>query len=94
MLHMKQLNSKKTRFPRFDKILVIQPIAEVYGEGNERQLCWEIEDSCRFAHCRGLYGESNERQLCYEMGLLQDRIYVFKGLKISENYKLLLKKKT
>ena len=38
MLHMKQLNSKKTRFPRFDKILVIQPIAEVYGEGNERQL--------------------------------------------------------
>ena len=39
---MKQLNSKKTRFPRFDKILVIQPIAEVYGEGNERQLCEEI----------------------------------------------------
>ena len=39
---MKQLNSEKTRFPRFDKILVIQPIAEVYGEGNERQLCWEI----------------------------------------------------
>ena len=39
MLHMKQLNSKKTRFPRFDKILVIQPIAEVYGGGNERQLC-------------------------------------------------------
>ena len=39
---MKQLNSKKTRFPRFDKILVIQPIAEVYGEGNERQLCKEI----------------------------------------------------
>ena len=34
----KKLNSKKTRFPRFDKILVIQPI-EVYGEGNERQLC-------------------------------------------------------
>ena len=28
---MKQLNSKKTRFPRFDKILVIEPIAEVYG---------------------------------------------------------------
>ena len=42
MLHMKQLNSKKTRFSRFDNILVIQPIAEVYGEGNERQLCWEI----------------------------------------------------
>ena len=41
---MKQLNSKKTRFPRFDKILVIQPIAEVYGEGNERQLCQEIEN--------------------------------------------------
>ena len=40
MLHMKQLNSKKNpHFPRFDKILVIQPIAEVYGEGNERQLC-------------------------------------------------------
>ena len=39
MLHIKHLNSKKTRFPRFDKILVIQPIAEVYGEGNERQLC-------------------------------------------------------
>ena len=39
MLHMKQLNCKKTPFPRFDKILVIQPIAEVYGEGNERQLC-------------------------------------------------------
>ena len=43
MLHIKQLNSKKTRFLRFDKILVIQPIAEVYGEGSERQLCWEIE---------------------------------------------------
>ena len=43
MLHMKRLNSKKTRFPRLDKILVIQPIAEVYGEGNERQLCWEID---------------------------------------------------
>ena len=40
---MKQLNSKKTRFPLSDKILVIQPIAEVYGEGNERQLCQEIE---------------------------------------------------
>ena len=41
MLHMKQLNSKKkTRFfSRFDKILVIRPIAGVYGEGNERQLC-------------------------------------------------------
>ena len=38
-LHMKRLHSNKTRFPRFDKILVIQPIAEVYGEGNERQLC-------------------------------------------------------
>ena len=31
---MKQLNSKKTPFPQFDKILVIQPIGEVYGEGN------------------------------------------------------------
>ena len=40
---MKQLNSKKTRFPPFDKILVIQPIADVYGEGKERQLCWEID---------------------------------------------------
>ena len=39
MLHMKQLNSKKTPFPWFDKILVIQPIAEMYGEGNDRQLC-------------------------------------------------------
>ena len=39
---MKQLNSKKTRFPRFDKILVIQSIVEVYGEGNEQQLCYEI----------------------------------------------------
>ena len=48
MLHMKQLNSKKTRFPRFDKILVIQPIAEVYGEGNERQLCQEIDSGPAF----------------------------------------------
>ena len=39
MLHIKQLNSKKTRLPRFDKILVIYPIPEVYGESNERQLC-------------------------------------------------------
>ena len=39
---MKQLNSKKTRFPWFDKILVISPIAEVYCESNERQLCYEI----------------------------------------------------
>ena len=39
---MKQLNSKKIRFPRFDKILVIQPIAEVYSEDNEQQLCLEI----------------------------------------------------
>ena len=31
MLHMKQVNSKKTCFPRFDNILVIQPIAEMYG---------------------------------------------------------------
>ena len=43
MLHTKQLNSKKTRFPRFDKILVIQRVAEVYGESNERQLCKEID---------------------------------------------------
>ena len=40
MLNIKQKNIKKARFPRFDKILVIQPIAEVYGEGNERQLCF------------------------------------------------------
>ena len=39
MLHMKQLNNKKTHFPRFDKIFVIQPIADVYGVSNERQLC-------------------------------------------------------
>ena len=39
MLHIKQLNSEKTRFPRFNKILVIQPITDVYGESNERQLC-------------------------------------------------------
>ena len=32
---MKQLNSKKIRFPRLDKIIVIQSIAEVYGQGNE-----------------------------------------------------------
>ena len=32
---MKQLNSKKTLFPQFDKIL---SIAEVCGESNERQL--------------------------------------------------------
>ena len=42
MLHMKQLNSNKTRLPRFDKILVIQPVAEIYGESNERQFCSEI----------------------------------------------------
>ena len=38
---MKQLNSNKTRFTWFYKILVIYPIAEVYGESNERQLCSE-----------------------------------------------------
>ena len=37
---MNQLNSKKTSLPHFDKILVIKPIAEVYGESNERQLCY------------------------------------------------------
>ena len=36
---MKQLNSKNTNYLRFDKILVIQPITEVYGESSERQLC-------------------------------------------------------
>ena len=40
MLHMKQLNSKKTRFPWYEKILVIEPIEEVYGEDKERQLCF------------------------------------------------------
>ena len=40
---MKHLNNKKTRFPRIDKILVIQPIAEVYGEANELQLYEEIK---------------------------------------------------
>ena len=43
MLHMKQLKRKKTCISRFDKILVILPIAQVYGENNERQLCWEID---------------------------------------------------
>ena len=33
----------RTLFPRFGKILVIYPAAEVYGEGNERQLCSEID---------------------------------------------------
>ena len=42
MLLTKKLNSNKTRFPRFDKILVIQPVAEMYGESNERQLCSDI----------------------------------------------------
>ena len=40
---MKQLNSNKTRFQRFDKILVIWPVAEVYGERNEQQLYSEID---------------------------------------------------
>ena len=53
MLHMKRLHSKETRFPRFDKILVIQPIAEVYDEGNERQLCQEIDsDSVQYPSFR------------------------------------------
>ena len=39
MLHVKLWNNIKTRFPRFDKILVIQPVAEVCGESDERQLC-------------------------------------------------------
>ena len=43
---MKELKSKKARFPRFDKIFVIWPIAEVYGESNERQLCEEIAKVC------------------------------------------------
>ena len=31
---MKQLNGNKTHFPWFDKVLVIQPFAKVYGESN------------------------------------------------------------
>ena len=42
MLHITQLNSSKTCFPLFDKILVILTIAEVYGESNKWQLCLEI----------------------------------------------------
>ena len=38
---MKLLNGNKTRFPWFDKFIVIKPVAKVYGESNERQLCWE-----------------------------------------------------
>ena len=30
-----------TRFPQFEKILVIYLVAEVYGESKERQLCSE-----------------------------------------------------
>ena len=41
MLPMKQLNSNKTHFPRFDKILVIYAVAEMYGVSKERQLCSE-----------------------------------------------------
>ena len=52
---MKQLNSKKTCSPWFDKILVIQPIAEVYGEGNERQLCQEIATKCGKKSFHGNY---------------------------------------
>ena len=55
MLHTKQLNSKKIRF---DKILVIQPIAEVYGEGNERQLCWEIDANNENDTHYNLYSET------------------------------------
>ena len=34
---MKQLNRNKTCFPLFDKIIVIKPVAEVYGESNSEQ---------------------------------------------------------
>ena len=48
---MKQFNSKKNHLPRFDKILVIQPIAEVYGESNELQLCSEIDHELESHPC-------------------------------------------
>ena len=48
---MKQLHSKKTSFPRFEKILVIYPIAEVYCESNERQLCSEVAAGCDSNSC-------------------------------------------
>ena len=40
MLHMKQFKEIENMFSRFDRILVIWPIAEMYGESNERQLCY------------------------------------------------------
>ena len=42
MAVIRTLKSNKSRLPRFDKILVIKPIAKVYGVGNERQLCSAI----------------------------------------------------
>ena len=33
----------KMQLHSFAKILVIEPIADVYGESNERQLCTEID---------------------------------------------------
>ena len=95
---MKQLNSKKTRFPRFDKILVIQPIAEVYGEGNERQLCSEISVFCliRFTTLRipeveesnhhsiwNRLPSSNCRSLLFSEG---DKSKVLKGLLTVKTY--------
>ena len=58
---MKQLNIKKTHFPRFDKILVIQPIAEVYGEGNEQQLC--RKNGIEYKHT-GLHFDSENPKTC------------------------------
>ena len=43
MLRRKQFNYNKTRFPLFNKILAIKPVEEVFGEGNERQLCSEMD---------------------------------------------------
>ena len=37
---MKQLNSKKARFPGFDKIFVIQPIAEMYALSYSPDCVW------------------------------------------------------
>ena len=69
MLHMEQLNSKNTLFLQFDKILVIQPIAEVYGESNERQLCLEICWYPGFSPCHTLL-PSLSRTICYTLQMI------------------------
>ena len=43
---MKQLNSNTTRFRIFYKILVIQPVAEVYGESNEDNSALRLPRLC------------------------------------------------